>query len=67
MDITLSPKHQQILREQAITEDEPGRVLRDFETLLAFVGQREVKVSGTHQLLSVNYPALKGRRLVSLL
>lgn len=54
MDITLSLKHQQILREQAITEDEPGRVLRDFETLLAFVGQREVKVSGTHQLLSMN-------------
>jgi hypothetical protein len=28
--------------------------LRDFETLLNFVGQQEIKVSGIHQLLPMN-------------
>ena len=54
MDIALSAKHQRILLEQTIGEAEPGRVLRDFEMLLNFVGQREVKVSGIHQLLPMN-------------
>ncbi len=55
MDIALSAKHQQVLREQPIGEDEPGcRVLRDFETLLNFAGEREIKVSGIHQLLPLN-------------
>lgn len=54
MDITLSSKHQQDLRNQVITEDEPGRILRDFEILLAFIGQKKIKVSGIHQLLPMN-------------
>src|SRR5215207_3426368 len=55
MDIALSAKHQLILREQTVGEAEPGcRVLHDFEILLNFVGQREVKVSGIHQLLPMN-------------
>lgn len=54
MDIALSAKHQRILLEQTIGEAEPGRVLRDFEILVNFVGQREVKVSGIHQLLPIN-------------
>lgn len=54
MDIALSATHQQLLREQTISEDEPGRVLRDFETLLDFVGKRKIKVSGIHRLLPLN-------------
>src|SRR5215210_2499984 len=55
MGIALSAKHQRIIREQTIGEDEPGcRVLRDFEMLLNFVGEREIKVSGIHQLLPMN-------------
>lgn len=54
MDITLPAKHRRILREQTIGEAESGRVLRDFETLLNFVGQREIRVSGIHQLLPMN-------------
>ncbi len=54
MNIALSAKHQQILREQTVGEDAPGRVLPDFEILLNFVGQREIKVSGIHQLLPMN-------------
>lgn len=46
MDIALSAKHQQALREQTIGEDELGcRVLSDFETLLNFVGERGVSKS----------------------
>lgn len=55
MDSALSAKHQQILREHTIGADEPDcRVLRDFETLLDFAGEREIKVSGIHQLLPLN-------------
>jgi Plasmid pRiA4b ORF-3-like protein len=63
MDIALSSKHQRTLREQAVSEDEPGRVLRDFETLLEFVGQREIKVSGIHQLLPLNLLAELSARM----
>jgi hypothetical protein len=54
MDIALSSKHRRSLQEQKISEDEPGSVLRDFETLLDFVGKRRIKVSGIHQLLPMN-------------
>ena len=55
MDIkALSSEHQQTLREQVISADEPGRVLRDFETLLDFVSKQEIKVSGIYQLLPMN-------------
>src|SRR5215212_6032175 len=54
MDIALSSKHQRILQGQAISDDEPGRVSRDFETLLDFVGERAIKVSGIHQILPMN-------------
>lgn len=50
----LSSEYQQTLREQTINEDGPGSVLHDFETLLDFVGEREIKVSGVHQLLPMN-------------
>jgi Plasmid pRiA4b ORF-3-like protein len=54
MDIALSSQHQRILQEQKVGEDEPGRALRDFETLLDFVGKRGIKVSGIYQLLPMN-------------
>src|SRR5215210_5440824 len=63
MDIALSSKHQRILQGQAISDDEPGRVLRDFETLLNFVGERAIKVSGRHQILPMNVLAELNARL----
>ena len=59
----LASKHQQVLREQMISEDEPGSVLRDFGTLLDFVGEREIKVSGIHQLLPMSALAELNARL----
>jgi hypothetical protein len=63
MDIPLSSKHRRILQGQAIGEDEPGRVLRDFETLLGFVGEHGIRVSGVHQVLPMNLLAELNARL----
>jgi hypothetical protein len=63
MNVVLSPTHQRILQEQSIGEGEPGSILRDFEVLLDFVGEREIKVSGIHQLLSMNALAELNARL----
>lgn len=59
----LSSEYQQTLREQTINEDGPGSVLRDFGTLLDFVGKREIKVSGVHQLLPMSALAELNARL----
>ena len=50
-DVALSPAHQRVLQNQPISEHEPGAVLRDFASLLDFVGAHEIAVSGKHQLL----------------
>ena len=63
MDIPLSSKHRRILQEQAVSEDEPGRVLRDFETLLGFVGEHGIRVGGVPQLLPMNLLAGLNARL----
>src|SRR5262249_23905523 len=47
----LAPVHQQILRAQPMHGDEPGTVLRDVETLLAFMGDNTPTVSAKHHLL----------------
>lgn len=58
----LSSRHEKTLREQVITEDSPGTILRDFAALLDFVGTREIEVSGKHQLLPINLlPELNAR------
>ncbi|ELS01003.1 Plasmid pRiA4b ORF-3-like protein [Xenococcus sp. PCC 7305] len=40
-----------LLKQQKITETEPGSILRDFQTLLDFIGQKGIPVSGKHNLL----------------
>jgi Plasmid pRiA4b ORF-3-like protein len=40
------------LTQQTITATEPGTILRDFQTLLDFIGEAGVPVSGTYHLLS---------------
>lgn len=61
--LALSPVHQRALRNQPIGENEPGAVLRDFASLLDFVGAREVAVSGKHQLLPMSLLAELNSRL----
>jgi hypothetical protein len=59
----LSPIQQRALRNRTIGENEPGAVLRDFASLLDFVGAREVVVSGKHQLLPMPLLAELNSRL----
>jgi hypothetical protein len=63
MNIMLSAKYQQTLREQTISDDEPGSILRDFGRLLDFVCTREIRVSGVHQLLPMSALAELNARL----
>lgn len=48
---TLSATAAAVLRSQTITEEGPGSVLRDFETFLEFVEERQARVGGTRGLL----------------
>lgn len=59
----LSPIQQRALRNRTIGENEPGAVLRDFASLLDFVGAREIVVSGKHQLLPMPLLAELNSRL----
>ena len=61
--LALSPVHQRALHHQTIGENEPGAVLRDFASLLDFVGAREIAVSGKHQLLPMSLLAELNSRL----
>ncbi len=54
--------HEQILREQVIDAERPGPVLRDFRTVLDFVGVQGVKAAGKYNLLPIEALAeLEGR------
>jgi hypothetical protein len=47
----MTPEIEQILKQQTITEEEPGTVLRDFQTLLEFIGPEGLPTSGKNLLL----------------
>ena len=58
----LSPAQRTLLQKQTVGRDGPGTILRDFETLLRFVSERDVPVSGIHQVLPLAVlPELNGR------
>jgi hypothetical protein len=52
---TLTKAQEQSLRDQAITENEPGPVLRDFRVLLDFLGTEGVEAGGKHNLLPMKF------------
>lgn len=52
-----------LLKQQSITETEPGTILRDFQTLLDFVGDTGIAVSATNHLLSMKSLADLNQRL----
>jgi hypothetical protein len=62
-NIALSSAHHLVLHNQAISENEPGAVLRDFAALLDFIGAREIVVSGKYQLLPMSLLAELNSRL----
>ena len=60
--LRLTRQHKRTLREQAITETGPGTILRDFETLLDFVGPDGVRVTQSQHFVPVNdLPELNAR------
>jgi len=64
----IDPAARRILRDRVIDEDGPGTILRDFETLLEFVGSDGLKTTGKNFCLpqsrlnelneSMSHPAL---------
>ena len=50
-DQDFTKHHEQILRDQAVTDSEPGAVLHDFRMLLDFVGPKGVEAGGKYNLL----------------
>lgn len=51
MTIKLSSAQEKVLREQAINENEPDSILRDFETFLSFIKEQKVETKGQNGLL----------------
>ena len=48
---TIPAKSQQVMRDQMITDHGPGTILKDFSTLLDFIGEEELKTTSTHFFL----------------
>src|SRR6266542_231041 len=51
---TLTKADEALLRAQLIDSDRPGTILRDFQTVLDFVGTKGVKAAGKYNLLPVD-------------
>ena len=51
----LTKAQEQCFRDQAITNDQPGPVLRDFQVLLDFLGSEGVEASGKYNLLPIKF------------
>ena len=51
----LTSDQEQILRDQVITADHPGTILRDFQMLLDFVGPEGTEVGGKYHLLPLKF------------
>ena len=61
--IKVTKAHEKILREQVIDLDRPDAVLRDFRTVLDFVGLEGVKAAGKYNLLPIDAIAELDTRL----
>ncbi len=60
---SLEKRYQDILRAQTITEDSPGTILKDFETLLDFIGPDGVEAGGKYHFLPLKLLPELNRRL----
>jgi hypothetical protein len=45
-----SRQHERLLRKMVVDENGPGTILHDFKAFLAFVEEKELPLTGTHQL-----------------
>jgi hypothetical protein len=51
LNLKLTKAQEQCLRDQVVTEDQPGLVLRDFRMILDFLGPEGVETGGKHNML----------------
>ena len=59
-------KHEQtILQQQIINDESPGTVVRDFETLLNFIGSEGIQASGKHHFLPMQRLTELNARLIN--
>ena len=59
--LELSPEHRQLLRDLAISESGPGSILRDFDMLLDYLRERDLPITGRHQLPLRVLPEINAR------
>jgi hypothetical protein len=59
--LKFSSKHKQVLQDLVIGESGPGTILRDFEMLLDYLRERDLPVTGKHQLLLRVLPEINAR------
>ena len=50
---TLTPEQIQCLKNQTFSDNEPGTLLKDFSTLLDFIGSTGIPVSGKNHLIAI--------------
>lgn len=58
---SFSRRQKRLLRQQIITPDGPGTILRDFDALLAYVKEQHLCVTGMHQLPLRSLPEINAR------
>lgn len=49
-ELKLTHEHEQLLRDTTIDEDGPGTILRDFESLLSYIGEKKLQLTKTYKL-----------------
>jgi len=59
----LEQRYQDILQAQTITEDSPGTILKDFATLLDFIGSEDMETSGKYHFLPMRLLSKLNARL----
>jgi hypothetical protein len=59
--IVLRRQHKRLLRKTVVDENGPGTVLHDFEAFMAFFKERELPLTGMHQLPRRVLPDLNAR------
>lgn len=61
----LNEKQKKVLLDQTISEDGPGTILRDFETLLTFIGVEGIQSKGKYRLFPMKSLDEINRKLVN--
>jgi hypothetical protein len=59
-----TPAHEQCLRDQIVTIDQPGPVLHDFQMLLDFLGSKGVEAAGKYNMLPIKIIGELDSRLI---